>query len=80
MFFLENHQDNFITFEIEPKETEQEDDIEATIQYHVENTNTSNGLVTKTVMRVCTFTITAEQVCWIYILYYVYYVIIYIIL
>ncbi|XP_067933601.1 uncharacterized protein [Watersipora subatra] len=61
-YFLENHVDNFMTFEIEPKSTDARGDIEAFIKYYVENTSASDGLVTKTLVRECHFTITAEQV------------------
>lgn len=52
-----------MTFEFEPKEVETEGDIEATVKYYVENTSAADGLVTKSLMRECKLTITAEQVC-----------------
>lgn len=62
LYFLENHIDNFMAFEIEPKDADVEGDIEAVIKYYTENTSAADGLVTKTLVRECKFIITAEQV------------------
>lgn len=62
-YFIEFHDDNIMTFEVEPKETDTNTDIEAVVKYYVENTSDADGLVTKTLMRECKFTLTADQVC-----------------
>lgn len=61
LFFLENQPENYVTFEIEPVDTDTDDNWNVGINFLTERTS-EDGLVLTSLVRECPFTITADQV------------------
>lgn len=62
LFFVENHPENFLTFEFEPADEEIEADFEVGVKFFTEIINKEDGSKNKMLAREAKFTITLEQV------------------
>lgn len=70
IFFVENQPENYITFEVEPVDSDSELDLDVKVKFSTEY-STNEGLSLKSLIRECLFTIYSEQVNLISIISYV---------